>query len=312
MKTNTKVSNIWTTTANAASRNAAKPNAHLSKSNGTRTVKPWTSTGSSAAMKSKDNPPVKDTGKGKITLVDLEEELERERGKLSLVDQEAKTKEVSAKTSWADIVRDHQFQSKAFSETVSMQGLAPIFDPRSSLKRKLVWCTIVVVAIIFTAFNIYTQICMYAGKPITVRVDFRKAKDTEFPTITLCNNNFASYASAVSFRAATTLKMVKPLLFTNENTSEPDFSTYDFSPYRVSGWEVFYKGLAQNMRQMLLRVCATHLFVDSINPTHALKRCCSWYVQLTCLSTRLTLPMLLRDAAQSMCSLLNIIACRLS
>ena len=252
MKKNTRVGNIWTTTANAASRKAAKPNTLFNKTNATRTVKPWPSPGSN----NKDDTPFnRDTEKGKLSLVDLEEELER--GKENAVDQEASMKKdgISGKSSWADIVRDRQLsQDKAFSETVSMQGLAPIFDPKSSLKRKTVWFTIVFVAIIFTGFNIYTQILMYVGMPITVRVDFRKAKDIGFPVITLCNNNFASYNSTEGFRAVTALKMVKPLLFSSENATKPDFSAFDFSHFRATGWDVFFDQLAQNMSQMLLMV----------------------------------------------------------
>ncbi|XP_070185104.1 acid-sensing ion channel 3-like [Littorina saxatilis] len=134
-----------------------------------------------------------------------------------------------------------------------MQGLGPIFDPRSSLKRKCVWFTIVFVAILFTTFNIYTQIVMYVDRPITVRVDFKKASDLQFPSITICNNNFAAYNATAGFvNGVQTLKIVKPLLFTTADNSSADFSAYNFTKYHIVGWEVFFALLSQDMNDMLL------------------------------------------------------------
>ncbi|KAL8565298.1 hypothetical protein ACOMHN_001196 [Nucella lapillus] len=246
MKKSNRVSNVWSTAVNSTRNTGPRTNAHT-KTNTTKT-KGTAKTTLSTATHNKEQDSVKNAA---LAPEDLEEDLDREKGTVSLVDKEEETKEEKTK-SWADIVREHQLQSTVFSETVSMQGLAPIFDPKSSLKRKLTWFTIVFVAVIFTGFNIYTQIIMYVHKPISVRVDFCKANDLDFPTVTLCNNNFAGYVSTASFNAVDATMAVKPLLFTSEKI-EPDFSHFDFSKYRLVGWDKFFTILAQNMSQLMLR-----------------------------------------------------------
>ncbi|KAL8604420.1 hypothetical protein ACOMHN_042250 [Nucella lapillus] len=244
------------------------------------TVKAWT------AATSKDKETTKERTTSKTnpvqkqpSLKDPEEELNRDttegftteerdtstKGKLTkawigtagdaITDSPNHTTKPRLNRSWRDVIRDHQFHTKAFSDTVSMQGLAPIFDPKSSLKRKLVWATIVLVAIVFTGFNIITQIAMYLDKPITVRVDFRRAEDLTFPTLTICNNNFASLAAATRFNTVSALKLIRPLMLQTGNGSGPDFSALasEIQYFKTVGWEVFFKMLAQNMTKMLLK-----------------------------------------------------------
>jgi hypothetical protein len=193
------------------------------------------------------------------SLVDQEEEkhAKAKRGTGGVDGEEAAgASKRKLKPSWAELVRDPQLmESKAFSETVSMQGLAPIFDPNSSFKRKLFWLIVVCGAIVFTAFNIYTQILMYMDSQIVVNVDFQKENDLSFPVVTICNNNFASLKAAESYAATQTLLLIKPLAFAlGTNMSKPDFSAYNFTPYHIYGWDSFYYALTPHISDMLLWV----------------------------------------------------------
>lgn len=158
------------------------------------------------------------------------------------------------KVSWADIVRDSAaLRSKAFSENVSMQGLAPICDPRSSRKRKFLWALIVVLAVTFTAYNIFTQINMYLVTPITVVVDYIRAPTLNFPTVTLCNNNYASLTVLKAYNAVQQVKDTKPLPF-DLDISSPNYTGFDFTPYHKAGWENFYRAFGQRMDAMMIKV----------------------------------------------------------
>ncbi|XP_046366847.2 acid-sensing ion channel 1A-like [Haliotis rufescens] len=133
-------------------------------------------------------------------------------------------------------------RKKALHEMVTVQGLTQVCDTSSNILRRGVWLLIFCGALAFTTFNIYKQISLYLSAPVNVRVDQIFDNILLFPTITICNNNYAKGSLLDIFGLDHVIPAVFPYTDFDEQLPNVNLSQLDLSAIYVDGQLSFNLG----------------------------------------------------------------------
>jgi len=77
----------------------------------------------------------------------------------------------------------------AFCHNVSVVGVRYVANTSASPYRRLVWATMVLVGVVFTAYQIQSRIQYYFSHPVNVVIRDEYVNEMRFPTLTICSEN---------------------------------------------------------------------------------------------------------------------------
>jgi len=90
-------------------------------------------------------------------------------------------------------------RTKRFCYEASVVGLRYVANPTASPFRRSIWLLLLLAGAAFTTLQIHSRIRYFLTRPVSVNLRYQHVDEMRFPTVTVCNENRATYSAAVYF-----------------------------------------------------------------------------------------------------------------